>query len=240
LNRTHPLFQFMPYGAPELLASEGPRLSRASLVGSGAMLASFAAAILVFPRGVEPTVVTIESTICPIGDPIRPLVVPPTPLRPATPKLANTSERGIIAPVVDPPPIEWPETPIEQGSEPTGSGAVSDGSRALPEGIESRGDVFPERGEFVHTDQSPVTQDSIRPEYPRFAQDAGIEGVVIVHALVGRDGRVIRVEVDEKRSELLLNEAAVSAARRWTFQPAMVNGHPVAVWVALTFKFILQ
>ena len=57
---TNSLFQFMPYGAPELLASERPRLSRASLVGSGAMLASFAAAILVFPRGVEPTIVTIE------------------------------------------------------------------------------------------------------------------------------------------------------------------------------------
>jgi len=239
MNRTHPLFQFMPYGAPELLASERPRLSRASLVGSGAMLASFAAAILVFPRGVEPTVVTIERTICPIDDPIRPLVVPST-VRPATPKRANVSERGIIEPVVDPPPIEWPETPIEQGSEPTGSGAVSDGPPALPKGIEPRGDVFPERGEFVYTDQWPVTQDSIRPEYPRFAQDAGIEGVVIVHALVGREGRVIRVEVDEKRSELLLNEAALGAARRWTFQPAMVNGHPVAVWVALTFKFILQ
>src|SRR4029077_350943 len=94
VNRTHPLFQFMPYGAPELLASERPRLSRASLVGSGAMLASFAAAILVFPRGVEPTVVSIERTICPIDDPIRPLVLPSTPVRPATPKRANASERG--------------------------------------------------------------------------------------------------------------------------------------------------
>ena len=151
---------------------------------------------------------------------------PSTPARPATPKRANASERGIIEPVVDPPPIEWPDSPIEQGSEPTGSGAVSDGLPALPEGIESRGDVFPERGNSSTRTNGPSPRIRSVPEYPRFARDAGIEGVVIVHALVGRDGRVIRVEVDERRSELLLNEAALSAARRWTFQPAMVNGHP--------------
>ena len=61
-----------------------------------------------------------------------------------------------------------------------------------------------------------------------------------MHALVGKDGRVIRVEVDESRSILLLNETALEAAKRWVFQPAMTNGHPVPAWVAITFNFTLH
>jgi len=41
------------------------------------------------------------------------------------------------------------------------------------------------------------------------------------------------VRIDEEHSILMLNEAAIQAARQWVFTPALTNDHPVAVWVAV-------
>ena len=38
----------------------------------------------------------------------------------------------------------------------------------------------------------------------------------------------------------MLQDAASEAARKWTFTPAMLNGKPVAVWVAIPFHFKLD
>ena len=79
-----------------------------------------------------------------------------------------------------------------------------------------------------------------KPEYPSFARDAGVEGLVLVHALIGKDGRVVRAEVDAKHSIPMLNQTALEAAKRWVFTPATTNGHPVAVWYAIPFRFVLH
>jgi TonB family protein len=38
----------------------------------------------------------------------------------------------------------------------------------------------------------------------------------------------------------MLDSAALEAARRFVFQPALSNGHPVPVWVAVQFRFRLH
>ena len=63
---------------------------------------------------------------------------------------------------------------------------------------------------------------------------------MIVHALVGKDGRVVQVRLEPKFSIPLLDETALDAARRWVFKPAFANGHPVAVWFAIPFHFVLN
>ena len=81
---------------------------------------------------------------------------------------------------------------------------------------------------------------SVSPEYPAIAKEAGVSGLVVAHLLVGRDGHVLDVRIDEQHSVLMLNEAAVRAARQWVFKPALANNRPVAVWVAVPFNFRLQ
>jgi periplasmic protein TonB len=241
MNRTHPLFQFMPYGAPELLASERPRLSRAIVTGSAAMLLTFATAIVLFPHGVHVPVAELERTVIILDGGIKPpppLFVPPSPPKAAAAQPKNTSKLGAVVPVDEAPPAE-PDLGSDPGTETVGTGDFPVTPIVPTTGIPPS-EVLPNIGEYVYADQVPVTIDSIKPDYPRFAQDAGVEGIVIVYALVGRDGRVVRVQVDERRSEVLLNEAALAAARKWTFHPAMASGHPVAVWVSLTFKFTLR
>jgi protein TonB len=38
----------------------------------------------------------------------------------------------------------------------------------------------------------------------------------------------------------VFNQAAVAAAKQWTFKPAVLNGKPVAVWVMVPFRFKLS
>src|SRR5207253_5427320 len=108
---------------------------------------------------------------------------------------------------------------------------ASGGSAIVPD------ESLPQLGEFVYTDELPVAATRVDPVYPDLALEMGIGGRVSVFLLVGRDGRVVRAEVDPKQSVPLLDEAAVAAARRWVFTPATSNGHPGAVGVAQAFVF---
>lgn len=84
----------------------------------------------------------------------------------------------------------------------------------------------------------PVRLSMKRPEYPDMARMAGIEGVVTVQVLVGKDGRVSKTKVTD--GPVPLHAAAVAAAMSAVFQPATTDGRPVAVWVAMPIKFTLR
>jgi bla regulator protein blaR1 len=86
------------------------------------------------------------------------------------------------------------------------------------------------------TQPTPIATPS--PDYPAAAQQAGIEGTVVVKALVGRDGRVHDAVVT--RSIPALDGAAVRSVRRWVFRPARAQGVPVQVWVAIPVAFRLH
>lgn len=76
------------------------------------------------------------------------------------------------------------------------------------------------------------------PRYPKAAQDAGIEGVVIAQIVVGPDGRV--AEADLVRSIPLLDEAALDAIRAWRYEPTVINGQAVPVRMTVTVNFSLR
>jgi bla regulator protein blaR1 len=76
----------------------------------------------------------------------------------------------------------------------------------------------------------------VKPDYPEIAQNAGVTGVVILDAVIDRDGYVEDVRV--LRSVALLDDAAMSAVRQWRFTPTLLNGQPVAVLMTVTVNFI--
>jgi len=84
-------------------------------------------------------------------------------------------------------------------------------------------------------DQRPLPTNAPQPVYPQFARDAGIKGRVVLHVLVDETGRVKRVVVVQ--SVTGLDEAAIDAAKTWTFAPALKNRHPVAAWYELPMDF---
>jgi len=80
-----------------------------------------------------------------------------------------------------------------------------------------------------------------QPEYPAQARARGISGVVPVHALVCRSGRVLHAWIpatDPPQPELeILHEAALEAARRYAWRPPTIAGQPVAFHAAMSFRF---
>lgn len=76
------------------------------------------------------------------------------------------------------------------------------------------------------------------PEFPESARTRGEEGLVILELTVDeggavRDARALRGAAD-------LSEAAMAAARQWTYEPTLVEGEPVAVRFADTVRFVLR
>jgi len=96
----------------------------------------------------------------------------------------------------------------------------------------------PERGEYVYVEELPVAIHTVAPSYPDSARAHGVEGTVLVMALVCASGTIIDTYMVKSIPEL--DDAADHAVRQWIFQPAMIGGLPVAVWVAVPIRFTLN
>ena len=73
--------------------------------------------------------------------------------------------------------------------------------------------------------------------YPRDAQQDGLEADIIVHCLVGVDGRVHEVAI--VRGNPGFNGAVVDAVSEYEFKPARRKGAAVSVWVIIPMHFRL-
>lgn len=75
----------------------------------------------------------------------------------------------------------------------------------------------------------------VTPEYPELAREARITGSVVVEITVDEEGAVISARAISGHP--LLRDAAVDAARGWTFTPTQLSGVPVKVIGTITFQF---
>ncbi len=76
------------------------------------------------------------------------------------------------------------------------------------------------------------------PQWPPNALRAGLEGRVVLQFDIGTDGRVENPKV--LAGHRCLGDAAVTAARKWRYQPAKLGGQPVAVNMTVTVDFTLK
>lgn len=97
----------------------------------------------------------------------------------------------------------------------------------------------PGMNEFIPVEKAPQVVQSVQPTYPDIARRAGVEGTVWVNILVDKDGKPKKAVVVKEDAGGIFNEAAVSAAMKYQFTPAIMNSGPVKVWVAIKFKFQL-
>jgi len=239
MTRTVALSQFMPYGAPDLQGVARQYMVRALLVSSAFSTLLFGAFGLLRafvgegPATPPPIVFRVDRVLPP--PPIG-AVAPPPPVAVAAPGHATA---GIALPVPD------DQVPVERtiaNADELRTLMPGTGTGDLPTILEpsAPAETLPGFKQYVYVEQMPAAVRSVSPEYPAIAKEAGVSGRVIVHLLVGRDGRVLDARVDEEHSILMLNEAALRAARQWVFTPAFANDQPVAVWVAVPFNFRLQ
>jgi protein TonB len=91
---------------------------------------------------------------------------------------------------------------------------------------------------FQPVEQLPELITIPEPNYPTLAREAGVEGVVRLLVLVGKDGKVKNVKVEQ--SIQALDGAAKEAAMQAVFKPALWQKKPVAVWVSVPIRFNLR
>ncbi len=76
--------------------------------------------------------------------------------------------------------------------------------------------------------------------YPEIAQEAGIEGTVVVQAFIDENGDVGTCNVLKGIPNTGLNEAAVTAIKKTKFKPALQRDRKVGVWISIPVVFKLK
>lgn len=84
----------------------------------------------------------------------------------------------------------------------------------------------------------PVKTRNVAPVYPPAAKQSHIQGVVVLDATIGTDGKVKDVKV--LRSVKALDAAAMDAVRAWEFKPTIINGQAVQVIITTSVIFTLD
>ena len=93
---------------------------------------------------------------------------------------------------------------------------------------------------FIPYDDPPKPIRAIRPIYPEIAQEAGIEGVVVVQAFIDKKGRVKETIILKGIPNTGLDEAAMEAIRKTRFRPAKQRERAVGVWISIPVNFKLK
>ncbi len=76
--------------------------------------------------------------------------------------------------------------------------------------------------------------------YPRLLRDAGIGGTVNVWVFIDTRGIVKNAQVQKSSGNRALDDAALAAAKKFEFTPALNRDKRVAVWVAIPITFAVR
>ena len=145
-----------------------------------------------------------------------------------------------------PPPPSRPSIPVESEDEDLAEDITIDETDLddfdweAPPPPPDEGPVI----RFIPYDEAPVPvggyeaiQRNVR--YPEIAQEAGIEGLVVVQAFVNDKGRVTETVILKGMANTGLDEAAMDAIKRTRFKPAKQRDRPVGVWISIPVNFRL-
>ena len=158
------------------------------------------------------------------GAPYRADEQPPAAAAPLFRPLPAPPASGTVA-TPDLPQAPRAEARIE---EPPSPAAVAEGPAAdAPEAI----------APVELSASSPVPIEAPSPRYPRRALRRGESGEVLLRIEVDPRGLPSQVDVASSSGSRELDRAAVAAARRWRFRPAMRDGAPVAGVVNVPIAF---
>lgn len=111
-------------------------------------------------------------------------------------------------------------------------------SIAAPPGVDTPAAATPAPGDAAQQARTaPRPRSTPGPTYPRASLRRGETGEVLLRIHVGSNGRTEAVDVVRSSGFERLDRAAVSAVRRWRFEPAMRDGQPVRGEVQVPVDF---
>lgn len=177
-------------------------------------------------------------------------IAPPPSMTAAVPQV-NVAEPNIVPPTIGiPTPVPDEEVVEEvrfatkeelaQMSAPIVSAGDGDGDGNVVVDIPLE-DYFPSADEFVAVQEMPTIIKEEKPVYPEVALLTNREATVWVKALVDKEGKVREARVAKSSGmNVGFDEAALEAAYKNFYKPAIQNGRPVAIWVTYPVEFKLK
>jgi TonB family protein len=90
------------------------------------------------------------------------------------------------------------------------------------------------------TMKEPKVIHKVAPQYPADAKEEGVQGTVVLDALIAEDGSIRETTVKEGADARLV-EAARTAVAQWRYEPVKdEDGHPIEVLFTVTINFRLN
>jgi protein TonB len=77
----------------------------------------------------------------------------------------------------------------------------------------------------------------VKPNYPPLARQARIQGTVVLHAVISKDGSIENLTLVSGHP--MLAPAAIDAVKQWKYKPYLLNGEPVEVDTEVQVNFTL-
>jgi protein TonB len=118
-----------------------------------------------------------------------------------------------------------------------GSGTSNDSDESAAPVIASAGTSGPVN---LPEDAEPPepNENNAQPEYPESARTTGQEAKVVLKIVVELDGHVGRIQV--LKGEEPFVSAALAVVKTWTYEPATLDGAPLAVFKIVNITFSLR
>ena len=203
-------------------------------------------AVIIIPLMATDVLPTPPSMMAFVGAPPTPPPPPPPPPSAAPPPKTPTPVANPNAAPIEAPKQIIPETPsvgVSEGVPGGVEGGVPGGVMGgvvggLPEAPPPPPPPPQAPVRVGGAIKQPTKLKNVPPVYPPIAQSARVQGVVIIEATIGADGKVKDAKV--LRSIPLLDQAALDAVKQWQFTPTLLNGVPVSVIMTVTVNFTLQ
>jgi periplasmic protein TonB len=98
--------------------------------------------------------------------------------------------------------------------------------------------VLPKRASISLGVSEGMLLTKIKPEYPTIAKVAHVEGVVVLEAVISKDGLIENLRAVSGNPILIA--PAMDAVKQWRYRPYLLNGIPVDVETKITVNFGLS
>jgi protein TonB len=229
------------------LEDEPEKKGRWRRLGGGAAIATVIAAVMVFGANhFEPTrrlmQKVVQMTVV-VPEPIKNLPPPRTEPPPPPPKRPPPQKQQKVAtpqqqqakPPSDSDPVGLDATSFAEGS---GGPGFQVGSNQMGEPMRTA--VVQKEEPKVAAKLMPVRVLSSKlPDYPRRARQLGIEGLIVIEVEVDVHGKVTKVQLRQGLEDEL-DRISLDAVKNWLYDPATVDGQPIASTRLLRLRYQLE
>jgi len=145
-------------------------------------------------------------------------------------------------------PFRLPQVTLESGRDLSESivlqiGAIMEEVEVVPNGtskpLPSDATGKPSRIRVGGDIEAPHIITKVQPVYPESAKSAGISGIVILHAIISKDGKPLSLRVMNSQIDPDLARSAVEAVSQWRYTPTLLNGERIEVDTSIKVNFSL-